>query len=119
MIVKVNQINGLFLLKDDLSLLDRSDHLDALMTAGVAYFQIEVDSLTDPGNRIPARDRARIAAFCDRYPVILTDVFAFPGPDVDQRGTYLNLGAAADVAYDHSQRRFSAAAARRAIRGRG
>ncbi|MFT4081622.1 MAG: hypothetical protein QM638_03475 [Nocardioides sp.] len=109
--------NGLFLLKDDLSLLDRSDHLDALVAAGVAYLQVEVDSLTDPENRISTKDRARIAEFCARYPVLLTDVCDKPVPDVNQRGTFLNLGGAGDPGHDHSQRRFSAAAAVRTIRG--
>ncbi|WZB76170.1 hypothetical protein WJ972_09995 [Achromobacter insuavis] len=54
--------NGLFLLKDDLSLLDRASHMDALVRAGVELFQIEVESLLDPEARIGPKVRARIGS---------------------------------------------------------
>lgn len=54
--------NGLFLLKDELSLLDRAAHMDALVRAGVELFQIEVESLLDPEVRIGPKVRARIGS---------------------------------------------------------
>ena len=108
--------NGLFLLRDECSLLARTAHLDTLMSVGVAFFQIEIDSLTDPANRITTRNRAQIADLCARYPVLVSDDFDVPYPNLGQRGVFLNLAAARDTNYDHSLRRRSPATGARAIR---
>lgn len=110
--------SGLFLLKDDLSLLDRTSHMDALMQAGVELFQIEVESLVDSDARLGPKARARVAEFFSRYPSIIGDSFSLgvKVPDVHQRGYYLNISADGGRSYDFSQQHYSLSAAMRAIK---
>jgi len=111
--------SGLFLLRDDLSLLDRSSHMDALVQAGVELFQVEVESLVDPEVRIGPKDRARVGDFFSRYPSIMGDSFSLgvKVPDVHQRGYYLNLPVDGGRSYDFSQQHYALSSAVRAIKG--
>lgn len=111
--------NGLFLLKDELSLLDRAAHMDALVQAGVELFQIEVESLLDPEARIGPKVRARIGEFFSRYPAMIGDSFSMSVkvPDVHQRGYYLNLSVDDGRSYDFSQQHFALSSALRIIKG--
>lgn len=68
--------NGFFILKDDVSLIDGLEHLDRLVDAGVAYFQLEINSLVDAGFRISASNRKRMVTMFARYPCIVSDVCA-------------------------------------------
>ncbi|WP_175224302.1 hypothetical protein [Achromobacter ruhlandii] len=118
--LKVGKIaNGLFLLKDDLSLLDRASHMDALVHAGVELFQIEVESLIDREFGIGPKARARIGEFFSRYPTIIGDSFSksVKVPDIHQRGHYLNLSVDSGRSYDFSQRHYALSSALRIIKG--
>ncbi|WFR73324.1 hypothetical protein P9209_06245 [Prescottella defluvii] len=66
--------NGFFVLKDEVSLLDSRRHLDRLVDVGVAYFQVEIDSLIDPGFRISSSHRERLVELFADYPCIVSDV---------------------------------------------
>ncbi|KUL22156.1 hypothetical protein [Streptomyces regalis] len=83
--------NGFFLLKDEVSLVRRTAHLDRLVEAGVRFFQVEVDSLLDPRFRISSSHETMIADLFARYPFIVNDKFShLNGPlDVNQAGLYL------------------------------
>lgn len=98
--------NGLFVLKEDVGLLDNRKHLDRLVAAGVEYFQVETDSLIDPGYRISARHRERLAALFADYPCLAADVCTTPPilPAFGQVGTYFNLGNGRVPNYDGSDR---------------
>lgn len=111
--------NGLFLLSDDLSLLDRVSHMDALVHAGVELFQIEVESLVDPEPRIARRSHARIAQFLARYPALIGDSFALGVdlPDVNQVGYSLTLTNESARAYDLSQQHYALSSAIRIVKG--
>ncbi|GAB1833750.1 hypothetical protein MyNCGM121_05170 [Achromobacter xylosoxidans] len=111
--------NGLFLLKDELSLLDRAAHMDALVQAGVEFFQIEVESLIDPAVRIGPKVRARVGEFFSRYPAIIGDSFSMSVkvPDVHQRGYCLNLSVEGGRSYDFSQQHYALSSALRIIKG--
>lgn len=111
--------NGLFLLKDDISLLDRTAHMDALVQSGVEMFQVEIESLVDPESKISSKGRGRIAEFFLRYPTLIGDSFVVSTkiPDVQQRGFYLNLSPAGGQSYDFSQQQYSLSSAMRIIKG--
>jgi hypothetical protein len=112
--------NGFFILKDDVSLLDSLEHLDGLVDAGVAYFQMETDSLIDPRFRISASNRQRIAAMFAGYPCIVGDTStAVPVlPDFGQAGVYFNLGNGRTPNYDFSDRSTPLSGVVRALRSR-
>ncbi|MDH6677059.1 hypothetical protein M2284_001257 [Rhodococcus sp. LBL1] len=98
--------NGFFVLKDEVSLLDSRRHLDQLVDVGVAYFQVELDSLINPGFRISTPHRERLAALFADYPCIVSDVCtAAPvPPEIGQAGVYFNLGNGRVPNYDYSTR---------------
>jgi len=98
--------NGLFVLKEDVGLLDSRRHLDRLVAAGVEYFQVETESLIDPGFRISAPHRERLAALFADYPCLVADVCTTPPvlPAFGQVGTYFNLGNGRVPNYDCSDR---------------
>lgn len=117
--LKIDKIaNGLFILKDEMTLLDRTSHLDALERAGVKYFQVELESLVDPGFRISAAGRRRISEFCSKYPVIVGDNLSSVSsyPRLGQCGYYLNLSSSNGQSYDYSQISYSLPAAMRVVR---
>jgi len=111
--------NGLFLLRDDLSLLDRVSHMDALVHAGVELFQIEVESLVDPEARIARRSHARIAQFLYQYPALIGDSFALGVglPDVNQIGYNLTLANRSARPYDLSQQHYPLSSEIRIVKG--
>ncbi|AWH53362.1 hypothetical protein C1924_09315 [Stenotrophomonas sp. ESTM1D_MKCIP4_1] len=111
--------NGLFLLRDDLSLLKRVSHMDALVQAGVELFQIEVESLVDPDARIARKLHALIAQFLSRYPALIADSFALGVglPDVNQVGYNLNLMNKIARPYDLSQQHYPLSSAIRIVKG--
>lgn len=112
--------NGFFILKDDVSLLDSLAHLDRLVDAGVAYFQMEFDSLIDPRFRISAANRKRIAAMLAGYPCIVSDTYAAVPvlPEFGQAGVYFNLGNGRTRNYDFSDRTSPLSGVVRALRSR-
>ncbi|WP_305092896.1 hypothetical protein [Prescottella sp. R16] len=98
--------NGFFVMKDDVSFLGSRAHLDRLVAAGVEYFQVETESLLDPGFRISAPHGERLAALFADYPCLVADVCTTPPvlPEFGQVGTYFNLGNGRVPNYDHSDR---------------
>jgi hypothetical protein len=110
--------NGFFLLKDEVSLVHRTAHLDRLVEAGVRFFQVEVDSLLDPRFKISSSHETMIANLFARYPFIVNDKFGhLNGPlDVNQAGLYLNIGSKGLRNYDYSDRSYSLSAVVRLIR---
>lgn len=110
--------NGLFIMKDEMTLLDRTSHLDALVGAGVKYFQVELESLVDPNFRISAAGRRKISEFCSKYPVIVGDNLGSVSgyPRLGQCGYYLNLCSSNGRSYDYSQRSYSLPAAMKVVR---
>ncbi|GAB2631741.1 hypothetical protein ABI214_16220 [Prescottella soli] len=112
--------NGFFILKDDVSLLDSLEHLDRLVDAGVEYFQVEIDSLIDPGFRISASDQKRIAAMFAGYPCIVSVACASVPvpPELGQAGVYFNLGNGRTPNYDFSDRKSPLSGVVRVLRSR-
>ncbi|RVW09542.1 hypothetical protein EGT67_12300 [Prescottella agglutinans] len=112
--------NGFFVLKDDVSLLDSLEHLDRLVDAGVAYFQVEFDSLIDPGFRISAANRKRIAAMFAGYPCIVSDTCTSDPvpPEFGHAGVYFNLGNRRTRNYDFSDGTTPLSGIVRALRAR-
>ncbi|WP_430334458.1 hypothetical protein [Rhodococcus sp. ACT016] len=110
--------NGFFILKDDVSLLDSREHLDRLVDAGVAYFQVELESLIDPGFRISRSNVERIAALFAEYPCIVGDACkAAPvPPEIGQAGVYFNLGNGRVRNYDFSDKQIPLSGIVRALR---
>ncbi|MGW4032734.1 hypothetical protein ACWEFL_26115 [Streptomyces sp. NPDC004838] len=110
--------NGFFLLKDEVSLVRGTAHLDRLVEAGVRFFQVEVDSLLDPRFRISSAHEKLIAELFARYPFIVNDRFGhLDGPlDVNQTGLYLNIGGKGLRNYDYSDRSYPLSAVVRLIR---
>jgi len=109
--------NGLFVLKDDVYLLDDRKHLDRLVGAGVEYFQVELQSLVDPGFRISRADVERLTALFADYPCIVCDTSAAaPLPTIGQAGVYFNLGNGRVPNYDYSDRQFPLSAVVRTLR---
>lgn len=110
--------NGLFVLKDDVSLLDGRKYLDRLVGAGVEYFQVELESLIDPGFRISRSNVERLAVLFADYPCIVCDTSAAAPlpPTIGQAGVYFNLGNGRTPNYDHSDRQFPLSAVLRTLR---
>ncbi|MGO4201884.1 hypothetical protein AB4Z09_08975 [Rhodococcus sp. TAF43] len=112
--------NGFFILKDDVSLIDGLEHLDRLVDAGVAYFQLEINSLVDAGFRISASNRKRMVTMFARYPCIVSDVCAAAPvpPEFGHAGVYFNLGNGRVPSYDFSDRQSTLPGVIRALRSR-
>lgn len=101
--------NGFFLLDDDLSLTDRADYLDQLRAAGVALFQVELESVVEPGCRISASGMKTISRMFADLPFLISDRFRRIAdvPHLGQHGVYFNIGKDGAVGYDHSARSMS------------
>lgn len=101
--------NGFFLLDDDLSLTDRADYLNQLRAAGVALFQVELESVVETDGRISASGMKAISRLFADLPFLVSDRFRRISdvPDLGQHGVYLNLGKDGAVNYDHSARSMS------------
>jgi hypothetical protein len=103
--------NGFFLSRDDRSFMDHSEYFERLVSAGVAFFQFEVDSAVDEEFLIEGSILSDIKSFFSKFPCLVCDEFESlrEYPSLQEKGYFLNIErrSAGGMNYDYSNRSFS------------